>query len=73
MLAQTPGRKVLLTSDYHMFRAAQALRKAGVTVIPRPIPDASKRAGSWNLRWEVVQDLMIETTKIGYYWLRGWI
>jgi len=73
MLAQTPGRKILLTSDYHMFRAARALRKAGVTVIPRPIPDASKRAGSWNLRWDVFQDLMIETTKIAYYWLRGWI
>jgi len=73
IVAQMPGRKILLTSDYHMFRAVRALRKAGVTVIPRPIPDASKRAGSWNLRWEAFQDLLIETTKIVYYWGRGWI
>jgi uncharacterized SAM-binding protein YcdF (DUF218 family) len=71
--AQTPGRTILLTSDYHMFRAARALRKTGVIAIPRPIPDATKRAGSWNLRWEVFQDLLIETSKIAYYWSRGWI
>jgi uncharacterized SAM-binding protein YcdF (DUF218 family) len=73
ILAQMPGRTILLTSDYHMFRAVRALRKAGVPVIPRPIPDASKRAGSWNLRWDVFQDLLIETSKIAYYWSRGWI
>jgi len=71
--AQTRGRTILLTSDYHMFRAVRALRKTGVIVIPRPIPDASKRAGSWTLRWEVFQDLSIETSKIAYYWSRGWI
>ena len=73
ILSQTPGRKILLTSDYHMFRAVRALRKAGVAVIPRPIPDASKRAVSWNLRWGAFQDLLIETSKIVYYWGRGWI
>lgn len=73
MVARTPGRMVLLTSDYHVFRATRALRKAGLTVVPRPIPDAAKRAGSWNLRWDVFQDLVIETTKITYYWARGWI
>ena len=56
-----------------VFRAFRALRKTGVIVIPRPIPDASKRAGSWNLRWEVFQDLLIETVKIVYYGGRGWI
>jgi uncharacterized SAM-binding protein YcdF (DUF218 family) len=71
--SQAPRRTILLTSDYHMFRAIRALRKTGVTAIPRPIPDASKRAGSWNLRWDVFQDLLIETTKIVYYWGRGWI
>ena len=73
LLTQTPGRKILLTSDYHMFRAVRALRKTGVIVIPRPIPDGTKRAGSWNLRWDVFQDLLIETSKIAYYWARGWI
>lgn len=73
ILQQAPGRKILLTSDYHMFRAFRALRKAGVMVTPRPIPDAAKRAGSWNLRWGVFQDLLIETLKIVYYWGHGWI
>ncbi|MDP8988920.1 MAG: YdcF family protein [Acidobacteriota bacterium] len=67
ILPQTPGRKILLTSDHHMFRAARALRKTEVMAVPRPIPDAIKRAGSWNLRWEVFQDLLIETSKIAYY------
>jgi len=56
-----------------MYRAVRALRKDGVIVIPRPLPDATKRAGSWNLRWEVFQDLLIETSKIVYYRGRGWI
>ncbi len=73
MLPRISCRKILLTSDYHMFRAVRAFRKAGVTVIPRPVPDATKRAGSWNLRWGVFQDLTVETSKIAYYWARGWI
>ena len=73
VLSEMPGQKILLTSDYHMYRAVRALRKAGVTVTPRPIPDAIKRSGSWNLRWEVFQDLLIENSKIAYYWARGWI
>ena len=73
LLRDAPGRKVLLTSDYHMFRAVRAFRKAGVEVIPRPIPDASKRGGVWNLRWDAFVDLITETAKIGYYRVRGWI
>jgi uncharacterized SAM-binding protein YcdF (DUF218 family) len=72
-LAQVPGRKVLLSSDYHMFRATRAFRKVGLDVIPRPIPDASKRAHFWNLRWGAFQDLLLESVKIVYYFARGWI
>ena len=32
--AQMPGRTILLTSDYHMFRAVRALRKAGDQASP---------------------------------------
>jgi len=73
MLDGRPGRKVLLTSDYHMFRAWRTFRKAGIAVDPRPIPDMLKRAGVWRNRPILVMDLMIETGKIGYYWLRDWI
>lgn len=67
------GSKVLLTSDYHMFRAYHAFQKAGVRVLPRPVPDVEKRAGHLLLRWDAFLDLGMETTKIGYYYFRGWI
>jgi uncharacterized SAM-binding protein YcdF (DUF218 family) len=45
LLEGVPGRKViLLTSDYHMFRASRAFKKAGLDVLPRPFPDIRKRA-----------------------------
>ena len=65
------GRKVLLTSDYHMFRACRAFRKAGLEVAPRPFPDAGKRAANWLGRWPAFLDEVVETLKIGYYFVRG--
>ena len=73
LLTQVRGRKVLLTSDYHMFRAYHAFKKAGLEVLPRPFPDARKRAVGWAGRWPVFLDLVMETAKIGYYRVRGWI
>jgi len=73
LLAATPGRKVLLTSDYHMFRARRAFEKAGLAVLPRPFPDAIKRATNWQGRWSAFLDLSSETVKILYYRARGWI
>lgn len=73
VLADEPGRKVLLTSDYHMFRARRVFQKAGIDVLPRPIPDVRKQAGSWRARWPAFLDLVEETIKIGYYFARGWI
>ena len=68
-----PGRKILLTSDYHMFRAQRAFAKAGLPVTPRPFPDALKRSNSLILRWPTFWGLITETTKIVYYRIRGWI
>ena len=73
ILSRTPGRKVLLTSDYHMFRAIRAFRKAGMEMEPRPYPDVRKRAQAWENRWACFQDLVLETVKIGYYAWKGWI
>ena len=73
MLKSTPGRKVLLTSDYHMYRAVRAFRKAGLDVVPRPVPDAFKRSGTLEGRWPAFLDLARESVKIAYYWIRGWI
>jgi uncharacterized SAM-binding protein YcdF (DUF218 family) len=73
LLDNLAGRKVLLTSDYHMFRAYRVFRKAGIAVEPRPIPDASEQAGWLRNRWTVFLGLCVETGKIGYYFARGWI
>src|SRR5258706_50058 len=73
LIEAAPGRKVLLTSDYHMFRAYRVFRKAGIDVEPRPLPDAAKQIDSWQTRWSVFVNLCAETAKIGYYFVRGWI
>ena len=73
LLAKTQGRKVLLTSDYHMYRAQRAFIKAGLATLPRPFPDAIKRSASRTERWPIFFDLCSEAAKSGYYFLRGWI
>jgi uncharacterized SAM-binding protein YcdF (DUF218 family) len=73
LLEKLPGRKVLLTSDYHMFRAARVFRNAGVEVEERPIPDVGKRAATWRGRWPAFLDLVTEGIKIVYYYVRGWM
>lgn len=73
LVDQLSGKKVLLTSDYHMFRAYRVFRKAAIVVEPSPFPDALKQAASWETRWPAFLGLCIEETKIAYYFVRGWI
>jgi uncharacterized SAM-binding protein YcdF (DUF218 family) len=73
LLKNTPGRKLLLTSDFHMYRASRAFRKAGLEVFTVPFPDVGKRELQWLARWPAFLDLLDETAKIAYYRARGWI
>lgn len=73
LLNGVPGRKVLLTSDYHTFRARKAFQKAGVEVEAHPFPDAIKMSTSLLNRWPAFVVVVRETAKIAYYWARGWI
>jgi uncharacterized SAM-binding protein YcdF (DUF218 family) len=73
LLEGVPGRKVLLTSDFHMFRAHAAFLKANLEILPRPFPDVLKRTSSWRGRWPAFLDMVEETIKIGYYYAKGWI
>ncbi len=74
LLAHEPGTKVLLTSDYHMYRAHRSFEKAGLKVAPRPFPDAAKRASvSYLARWPVFIEECMETIKIAWYLARGWL
>lgn len=72
ILRNAPGPKVLLTSDYHMYRAQRAFEKAGLRVLPRPFPDVIKRSTAYRGRWTAFLDLCVESAKIAYYRIRGW-
>jgi uncharacterized SAM-binding protein YcdF (DUF218 family) len=73
LLNSLPGPKVLLTSDYHIFRARRVFARLNMPVLPQPVPDVRLRASYWADRWSAFCDLAVETVKIGYYWARGWI
>ncbi len=73
LIGNMPGKKVLLTSDQHMFRAHRAFQRAGLETVPRPIPDVAKRANAILERGPLFVGLVIETLKICYYEARGWI
>jgi uncharacterized SAM-binding protein YcdF (DUF218 family) len=73
LLPAAPGKIVLMTSDFHMFRARRVFEKAGLHVVPRPIPDVLKRSNHLVNRWVTFWNVVTETIKIGYYALRGWI
>lgn len=68
-----PGKKVLLTSDFHMYRAIRVFRKLGMEVAPMPVPDVLKSSQNWNGRFPAFQTMVVESTKIIYYRLHGWI
>jgi uncharacterized SAM-binding protein YcdF (DUF218 family) len=72
VLTRLAGRAVLLTSDFHMFRARRAFRRAGSELAVRPVPDVRKRAAGWLGRWPAFLELVQESIKIVYYRARGW-
>jgi len=73
LVADMPGTKVLLTSDFHMYRALRVFRKAGIDVTPMAIPDVMKSSEHWNARFPAFETMVQESCKIVYYKLRGWI
>lgn len=68
-----PDRKVLLTSDYHMYRARRVFEKAGIAVSTLPAPDVLKRFNSPFARLECFVTVAAETAKIVYYKVNGWM
>lgn len=73
LIERLPGKRVLLTSDYHMYRARRVFRRLGVDVVPMPVPDVTKSGQRWTGRFSGFQTLVIESTKIAYYKAHGWI
>lgn len=68
-----PGKKVLLTSDFHMYRAIRVFRKLGIEVTPMAAPDVLHATEHWNGRFPAFETMLAESGKIVYYRLRGWI
>lgn len=52
ILAGLSGRFVLLTSDYHSWRASHCFARAGIPVATRPCPDVLKSSNSFVARWQ---------------------
>jgi uncharacterized SAM-binding protein YcdF (DUF218 family) len=67
------GKKVLLTSDFHIYRALRVFRKLGIDVTSMPAPDLLHSTEHWNGRLPAFEAMLVESTKIAYYALRGWI
>jgi uncharacterized SAM-binding protein YcdF (DUF218 family) len=73
LLEGIPGKKVLLTSDFHMYRAIRTFRKVGVDVTPLPVGDVLSAAEHYDGRFPAFQTMLVETAKIVDYRLRGWM
>jgi uncharacterized SAM-binding protein YcdF (DUF218 family) len=63
----------LVTSDYHSGRAHAIARKAGLEMVPLPIPDAQKRWSTWSERWPLFWLLSAEAGKRAWYRWQGWV
>jgi|SRR5271157_2700537 len=73
ILAGLPGPFVLLTSDFHTWRARRCFAKEGIRVEALPAPDILKRSNAPVLRWQAFWEVAAEYARIGYYRFRGWI
>jgi len=73
LVAGDPGPFLLLTSDYHMYRARRVFARAGIGVKCHAIPDALKRNNFWQERGAIAYELAAETGKILYYRYQRWI
>jgi uncharacterized SAM-binding protein YcdF (DUF218 family) len=73
LLQDMLGKKILITSDYHMYRALRVFYKLGMEVTPMPVPDVLRSAEHWNGRIPAFETMLVESAKIAYYRLRGWI
>ena len=73
LIQNLPGKKVLLTSDFHMYRAIRVFRKLGIEAAPMAVPDVLHSVEHWNGRFQAFETMLSESAKIVYYAIRGWI
>lgn len=68
-----PGKKVLLTSDFHIYRAIRVFRKIGIEAAPMAVPDLLQTTRHWYGRFPALTTMIQESVKIVWYKFRGWI
>lgn len=73
LIHDMPGKKVLVTSDFHIYRAVRVFRKLGIEVTPMPVPDLLRASEHWTGRFQAFETMVQESIKIVYYRLRGWM
>lgn len=73
LLEGLTGKTVLMTSDFHMYRARRVFENVGIHVVPRPIPDVLKRSRWIVNRWASTWTVILEIAKIGYYSWNRWL
>lgn len=74
MLSSTPGPYLLMTSDFHMFRATRTFAKAGLRLSPYPVPHFYKESyRGWERNTTDFLVLVQEIAKIAYYEAHGWM
>ena len=73
LIQSLPGKKVLLTSDFHMYRALRVFRKLGIEAAPMAVPDVLHSTEHWYGRFSAFEIMLTESAKIVYYAVRGWI
>jgi uncharacterized SAM-binding protein YcdF (DUF218 family) len=73
MIGSWPGRKLLVTSDLHMFRARRAFEKLGLRVEPYPSAEVTKYWRQPENRIPLAVGSLIEFLKIAVYRAYGWI
>jgi hypothetical protein len=56
-----------------MYRAIRVFRKLGVEVAPMPAPDVLHATEHWNGRLPAFETMLVESSKIAYYQIRGWL
>ncbi len=73
ILAGLAGPYVLVTSDYHMYRAARCFKHEGIAVETIPAPDIWKRYNNPRDRWDCFGSLIFEFAAIVNYRAHAWI
>jgi uncharacterized SAM-binding protein YcdF (DUF218 family) len=73
LLENLPGKRVLLTSDFHMYRAIRVFRNVGVDAAPMAVPDILHSTQRWPGRFGACWAMAVESAKIVDYKPRGWI